>query len=100
MKKKFGPFFSCSIAHDKCQETVYKGPESLLTIIVKALRLFFIGAKRSLETNISQEKATIPMTKILAYFFRIIECDKPTGTVYKGGTGILKNTVEVVGSFL
>ena len=32
------PIFSRSIEHDKCQGTIYKGAEGVLTIIVQLIR--------------------------------------------------------------
>ena len=37
--------FSHSIEHDKCQETVYKGPELILTNIVQSIRSFLWDLK-------------------------------------------------------
>ena len=37
VKKKLWPIFSRSIGHDKCQGTIYKGPERYLTSILQAL---------------------------------------------------------------
>ena len=37
---------------------------------------------------------------ILAYFARSIEHDQNYGTIYQGSQGLLKFTVEVIGSIL
>ena len=38
--------------------------------------------------------------KVLAFFSRFIECDKPRRTIYKVLQGILTNTVEVMRQIL
>ena len=43
--------------------------------------------------NLSSEK------KMLAFFARVIENDKPEGTIHKGPQGILTITVEVKRAF-
>ena len=41
--------------------------------------------------------ATFPMKKILwVIFSRIIECDKPQGTFYKGLEGVLTSIVQAM----
>ena len=38
--------------------------------------------------------------KILAFFSRILDNDKPQGTICKGPKGILENTLDAIRSFL
>ena len=38
VKKFFKPIFSRSIEHDKCQETIFKGLEGILTFILQLIR--------------------------------------------------------------
>ena len=59
-----------------------------------------MGPKRSLETNFSQQGYLPGDKRFWPNFFRIIDCDKPRGTFYKGPQGILTFTIEVVRSFL
>ena len=56
--------------------------------------ILFYSPKRLLK------KAKFPVNKFFWPFFRITECDKPSGTIYKGLQGILTITVEVKKSFL
>ena len=51
------------------------------------------------NTKFWKERESFQKRKIVAYFFRIIECDKPYGTIYKGPEANLTSTVEVFRSF-
>ena len=92
-------YFVCGVAHDKCQGTIYKGPKGSLTIFVQAIRSF-LQDLRSREPTFSK-KGHLPGDKrFWTIFSRIIECDKPQGTICKGLTGNLTITVKVIRSFL
>ena len=58
-----------------------------------------VGPKRSLEAN-SSKKGYLPGYKIFwPTFYRIIESNKPQGTIYKGPQAILTITVELIRAF-
>ena len=59
-----------------------------------------VPPKRLLKTLIFEKKGKISSEKILGYFSRILECDKPQGTFNNGPKDILPNTVEVTRFFL
>ena len=103
MKKTLWPIFSRIIECDKPQETIFKGPQAILTITVelRTYRSIFLGTDRLLKTQFFEKKAKFPMKKILwPIFSPIIECDKPQGTIYNGPQAILTITVEIIRAFL
>ena len=60
-----------------------------------------LGPKRLLKTQFFGKKANFPMKKnIWSFFSRILDCDKPQGTICKGPKGSLTFTVELIGSIL
>ena len=63
-------------------------------------RIFFWGPKRSIETNNSKNSCFHGNKSFWPFFPRIIECDKPQGTIYGGSYGVSTITVEVIRSFL
>ena len=64
-------FFYRIINCNKTQETIYKGPQAILTITVEFIRNFFIGPKRLLKTQIIEKKAIFPVKKTLWAFFLV-----------------------------
>ena len=60
-----------------------------------------LGPKRLLKTQIFEKKAIFAeKERFWPIISRIIECDKPQGTICKGPKGVLTITVEVIRSFL
>ena len=60
-----------------------------------------LGPKRLLKTQFFGEKANFPVKKkFWSFFSRILDCDKPQGTICKGPKGILAITVEAKKSLL
>ena len=55
----------------------------------------------SLQTN-NSKKSIFPLVdkRFWPTSSRIIECDKPQGTIYKGPKGMLTNSAEVLRSLL
>ena len=85
--------------YEKSQRTIHKAPEGKLTSIVEAIRSFLYDL-RSREPSFSEKKRYLPGDKTFwATFPRIIECDRPQGTICKGPKSTVTITVEVIRSF-
>ena len=72
VKKTLWPIFSRIIECDKPQETIFKGPQAILTITVelRTYRSNFLGTKRLLRKQIFEKKGNISSEKnIVAFFF-------------------------------
>ena len=99
-EKKWWPIFSRGIEYDKPQATVYKGPQAILSTTVSFKRPIFFGPKSLLKTQIFEKKCNLSNKNILwPNFSRIVECDKPQGTICKGPQGLPTKTVELIGAF-
>ena len=102
VKKTLWPIFSRIIECDKPQETIFKGPQAILTITVelRTYRSIFLGTDRLLKTQFFEKKAKFPVKKTLwPNFSRIIERDKHQWTICKGPKGFLVITVELIREF-
>ena len=62
-------------------------------------KIIFLGPNRSIETNISKNSCFHDDERFWPFFPRIIECDKPLGTVYQGPQGILTFIVQMIWTF-
>ena len=62
-------------------------------------RIFSLGPKRSIETNVSTNSSFHDDNSFWLNFRGFIECDKPQGTVYKAPQAIFTVTVEFIGPF-
>ena len=78
VRKRFGSIFSRNIEYDKCQETIYTGPQGVLITIVQMIKTFLWDLRGRWKQTI-QEKLFQKWQKFLAFFPRIIECDKHQG---------------------
>ena len=59
-------------------------------------RINSVTPKKLLKTQTFEKKANFPVKKSFwPVSSRILECDKPQGTIYEGSQGILTFTVEV-----
>ena len=58
MKNIFLPFFSRSIEHENCQQTKYKGLESLLTDIVQVMSVFLYDLRGCGKQNFLKKNQT------------------------------------------
>ena len=102
MKKTLWPIFSRIIECDKPQETIFKGPQAILTITVelRTYRSIFLGTDRLLKTQFFEKKAKFPVKKTLwPNFSRIIECDETPAKTCKGPKGIRIITLEPTRAF-
>ena len=97
-KKHFGHFF-CTIEHEKCQETKYKGPQCILTFIEQLIRTFLGGPKRSIETNVSKNSLFLDDECFWPMLLRIIESHKHHGRNYKGPKTVLPFTLQLIRAF-
>ena len=59
-----------------------------------------LGSKRLIETNISKSCGFHGDNRFWPFFLRIMESDKPQGTIYKGSQSTQSFTSEVIGSVL
>ena len=73
--------------------------KSLWQMLLK-LQDHFCKTWEVVENTIFEKKAKFPVKKILAYLFRIFECDRPQQTFYRARQGMLTITVKVTRSFL
>ena len=103
-RKKFGLFFLALsnmkfVSEHYSYITVHRDIWHLLwSFRKKNISLTF---RRLLKTQIFESKARFPKKKkVWPIFSRLIECNKPQGTFYKGTNGIVTNTLEVTRSFL
>ena len=95
MKKKFWPDFSRIFELDKPQGTVFKGPETSLTITLKVIRSFLQDLRGCLKQFFEKKVKKFPLRKSFWPIFSLIfEFDKPQGTVFKDPKASLTRTVE------
>ena len=101
-KKILAFFFSYNrvIEHEKSQRTLCKSPQGNLSFTAEVIRSNFKKSKRLLKKIFEKKGKLSSEKKILAFFSRIIECDKPPGTFCKCPKGIPTFTVEVITSLL
>ena len=101
VKKRFSPFSSRIIEHDKRQGTTYKVPQGNLTINVEDIRPFLQDPGGCRKHKFLKKKANFPVKKRFSPISsRIIEHDERLETTYKGPQGNLTIKVEVKRSFL
>ena len=93
--------FSRIIEYDKPEETIYQGPQAILTITLEPIRAFFLGSKRLLKTQNFEKKSNLSSEKkkLWPIFSPVIECHKPQQTFCKDPKGILTITVEPMRAF-
>ena len=95
MKKKFWRISARIIECDKPEGTVSEGPQGLLNITVKVTRSFLQHLSGCWKQKKIKRKAFFPLRKIVwPIFSRIIKCDKPQGTVFKGPQGDVTVAME------
>ena len=100
VKKRFWPIFSQFLEHNKGQETIFDGPQGLFYTCFAIDKVVSLGPKMSIARNFSKISCSHADKSFWLTFHRIINCDKPPGTVCNCPQGLLTFTVEVMRSVL
>ena len=69
--KSSWPIFPLIIESDKPRQTVFKGPQAILTITVAFIREFF-GTNWLFKTQIFEKKEILPVKKHCGHFYLVV----------------------------
>ena len=78
---------------------ILSGPTRWFDIFCANDKILSLRPKGSIKTKFSKNSCFQDDKRFWPIFPRIIECDKPQGTNYKGAEAFLTKTLDILGAF-